>query len=187
MTFLQFSLITCQMLTAIFILYSTNPMHAILFMILLFFETSITLALFNLEFFALLFLLVYVGAIAILFLFIVMLLEVRYDSLEFLLYFPLLVGLEIFAVYAIYGWLQPVFASQIVTEFWIFYDWLSDLQIFAQYLFNYYLIGVLMAGYILLVALIGAIALSYDYAAVTKRLYPFRRLSRSSNFLSFFQ
>ena len=79
--------IVLQVFTSTFIYFSINPMHSILLLILLFFESSIVLSLFNLEFISILFILIYVGAIAILFLFIIMMLQLKLNDLELLFFF----------------------------------------------------------------------------------------------------
>jgi NADH:ubiquinone oxidoreductase subunit 6 (subunit J) len=63
--------------TASLIIGITNPIHSILLLIFVFFLGSLLLFVLQLEYFALLFLIVYVGAIVVLFLFIVMMLEIR--------------------------------------------------------------------------------------------------------------
>lgn len=189
---LHFFFIVLQIFTSAFILFSNNPMHSILFMILLFFESAIVLALFNLDFFAFLFILVYVGAIAVLFLFIVMLLEVKVESMEFALYFPLSLLADTYLFVESYAFLQRwLFAPDLPfltgSLFLSFGEFSPLLIAISQLLFNYYILCVLIAGYILLIALLGAISLSYDYAGISTRLYSYRKLSRSSNFISFFQ
>ena len=181
-----------QSFTAIAIFAAANPMHSILFMILLFFEVAVVLAVFGLEFFSILFILVYVGAIAILFLFIVKLLTLKDDDTNLIS-----VGLIFFFWDFFFG----IWGDKILTN--IFYksenyllnifdfnfdiDILHDLHIIAQILYNYYIICFLIAGLILLVALVGAVSISYDFNEVKMNKGVFRKLSRSSNFLAFFQ
>ncbi len=82
--------IILQVFTSTFIYFSINPIHSILLLILLFFESSIVLSLFNLEFISILFILIYVGAIAILFLFVIMMLQLKLNDLELLIFLPIL-------------------------------------------------------------------------------------------------
>ena len=72
------SLIGC----CIFVLISNNSVHFVLYLILCFFHAAIILFLFNIEFLGLTFLIIYVGAIAVLFLFVVMMINVKEDDLS---------------------------------------------------------------------------------------------------------
>ena len=90
------------------VIASKNPIHSILYLILVFCNVTFVLILLGVEFIAIIFLIVYVGAIAVLFLFIVMMLNIRVVELGEILnrYFPLatIVGLIIFAeiVFSLY-------------------------------------------------------------------------------------
>ncbi|RYE27695.1 MAG: NADH-quinone oxidoreductase subunit J [Sphingobacteriaceae bacterium] len=73
-----FSLFSClTLLSAIMVIQSRNPVNSVLFLILVFLNSAGFLLLLGLDFFAMLFLVVYVGAIAVLFLFVVMMLNVK--------------------------------------------------------------------------------------------------------------
>ena len=94
-------LLTTLVLNNFFVYFSMNPVHSVLFLILAFVNASFILILFQIEFLALLFIIVYVGAIAVLFLFIVMMLnikKVRINSSFFnrLLFLSILVSLFFF-------------------------------------------------------------------------------------------
>ena len=64
-------------ISSIMVIRSKNPVHSVLFLILVFCNSSGLLLLLDLDFFAMIFLVVYVGAIAVLFLFVVMMLDIR--------------------------------------------------------------------------------------------------------------
>ena len=64
-------------ISSLLVLTSDNPVHSILFLILVFCNASAILFLFGLEFLALAFVMIYVGAIAVLFLFVVMMLNLK--------------------------------------------------------------------------------------------------------------
>ena len=70
--------------------------------------------------------------------------------------------------------------------FGISLDNLSNIDIFGQGLYNYFLITFLIAGLILLVAMIGAIVLTLNFRSQRKTELAGRQLSRSDNFLAFF-
>ena len=65
------------LLSGIMVIEAKNPVHSVLFLILVFFNSAGLLLLLGLDFFALIFLVVYVGAIAVLFLFVVMMLNIK--------------------------------------------------------------------------------------------------------------
>lgn len=189
----HFFLIFLQFLTALFIFFSNNPMHSILFMIFLFFESALVLALFNLDFFAFLFIIVYVGAVAVLFLFIVMLLEVKIENFNILYFFSLNFFFNFLIINFFFNFFNSLFYNLNFYPFNFnfflinFVDILSDIVVLGQMLFNHYLFCFIFAGLILLVALIGAISLSYNFNLFKTKNVIFRQLNRSSNILMFFQ
>ena len=66
-----------SIVSGIMVIQARNPVHSVLFLILVFFNSAALLLLLGLDFFALIFLVVYVGAIAVLFLFVVMMLNIK--------------------------------------------------------------------------------------------------------------
>jgi NADH-quinone oxidoreductase subunit J len=182
-----------QVFTATFLFFSSNPVHSILFLILLFFESTVILSLLNLEFISLLFILVYVGAIAVLFLFVVMMLRVKLNDLGSLVFLPINFGLNAYIIIFILSLYQPfTYSSQAFysTEYLCFSnieEHFGDVFVLGQVIYNYAIILLLIAGLILLVALLGSIVLSLDFSKSRTNSVVFRRLSRSSNFISFFK
>jgi len=75
--FLFFFFSILSLVCGLFVVTSRNPIHSVLFLVLVFFNVSGLLILLGVEFLALLFLIVYVGAIAVLFLFIIMMLDIK--------------------------------------------------------------------------------------------------------------
>ena len=65
------------LVSSIMVIQALNPVHSVLFLILVFFNSAAVLLLLGLDFFALIFLVVYVGAIAVLFLFVIMMLSIK--------------------------------------------------------------------------------------------------------------
>ena len=181
------------LLSSIFVFISKNPVHSVLFLILTFCNASGILFLFNAEFLGLVFLIIYVGAIAVLFLFVVMMLNVKSYTSSFFTSIPsLLVGgflliLQLFLI------LEKTFSNY---TFWLttspytfdnYLDSLCSIDILGQGLYNYYLICFILAGLVLLVAMIGAIALTLNFSSKRKNELVSRQLSRSDNFLAFFR
>ena len=80
MELLHSFLVSLLLISSIFVIFAENPVHSVLFLILSFFNVSCILLLFQVEFLSLLFLIIYVGAIAVLFLFVIMMLNVKVQS-----------------------------------------------------------------------------------------------------------
>ncbi|YP_007890036.1 NADH dehydrogenase subunit 6 (mitochondrion) [Naegleria fowleri] len=77
MSFLLLFFYFLILISAVFMVTVVNPINAVLFLISIFFNTSMVFILLNIDFLGLLFLMIYVGAIAVLFLFVVMMLNIR--------------------------------------------------------------------------------------------------------------
>jgi NADH-quinone oxidoreductase subunit J len=126
------SMATCCLLFAILfcamaVIYSKNPVHSILFLILVFFAASSLLLLYDFEFLALIFMIVYVGAIAVLFLFVIMMLNIRVLELsdDFLKYFPLLAIVSLSFFFTIS---RNYSQFQIIDSFYLNCDYLDIIK-----------------------------------------------------------
>ncbi len=138
-----------------------NPVHSVMFLILTFFAAAGLFILMGAEFIALLLVMVYVGAVAVLFLFVVMMLDVDFVELKqgFLTYLPvgavvaLILLAEMILVGAAYfsGEAKTVVPSDPET---------SNLESFGEVLYTQYAGAFEAAGLVLLVAMIGAIVLT---------------------------
>lgn len=181
-----------EIFTATFIFFSNNPIHSILLLILLFFEIAVVLSLIKLEFISLLFILIYVGAIAVLFLFVVMMLRVKLNDLEILTILPISLALNVCLYISFLSEFQPftyysnAFYSNGFICFINIEENITEIFTLGQVLYNYYIICFLIAGLILLLALVGAIVLSLDFNKSRLNSVVFRKLSRTSNFTSYF-
>lgn len=185
---LYYILLFVQFITVFAIFFSSNPMYSVLCMILLFFESALVVALFTLEFFALAFIIVYVGAVAILFLFVVMLLETKAEKQNILLSFCLTLFIGIIFFFKSYNFFIIFFCD--ISHYLTFnVDIAEEIFILGQALYTVFLPCVLIVGFILLFAMLGAIFLTFDFNIIKKRKFSAaaRRLSRSTNFLAFFQ
>ncbi len=143
-----------------------NPVHAALFLVLAFFQAAMVWMLLKAEFLAITLVLVYVGAVMVLFLFVVMMLDINIDSIRqgFWRHFPLaatvgaLIALEMAAV--LMGGFRvteepklPAAIGQAVTE-------LSNTRELGKLLYSQYIYPLQIAAVILLVAIVAAIALT---------------------------
>jgi len=161
--------------SAIFVVLSRNPVHSVLWLILTFFSAAALFVLLGAEFIAMLMLIVYVGAVAVLFLFVVMMLNIDFAALRGSAegYVPL--GLTIGLILLIE--LAIVFGN------WIFSDNAPALRAavspapedventvaLGQLLYTEYVFIFQTAGLILFVAMIGAIVLTMRHRPNVKR------------------
>jgi len=189
-SFLCFLLVFCGASVS----YSVNAIESILFLILTFFNSAIVLFFFHSEFLGLVFIIVYVGAIAVLFLFVIMMLNVKvgektdsFINLNVVLLFILihLSGLFLSFSSKIFSLDNDSILFFRNYEKSYFFDTLYNIDVLGQALYNHYLICFLLAGLILLVALIGAIVLTLRFNTAQKTQSVFRQLSRTDNVLSF--
>lgn len=181
------------LLSSIFVFISKNPVHSVLFLILTFCNASAILFLFNAEFLGLIFIIIYVGAIAVLFLFVVMMLNVKIYSSDEFSYLPFIFLGGFILIVQIFLVLEKAFSNSNFWETSLFYtfdnylDTLTSIDVLGQSLYNYYLLCFLLAGLVLLVAMIGAIVLTLNFSSQRKNELVSRQLSRSDNFLAFFK
>ena len=180
-------------LTGLFVFLAENPVHSVLYLILTFCLASASLVLFNAEFLALIFIIIYVGAIAVLFLFVIMMLNIKLLSSDNTLYISSLFLMSIFLITNLFLIKKTGFSSW---SFWSngfpfnfdnTFDSLTNIDILGQVLYNYFLLCFLLAGIILLVAMLGAINLTLNYSSKRKSELATRQLSRSDKFLAFFK
>src|SRR5580658_8250820 len=159
--------------SAVMVISSRNPVHSVLFLILAFVNAAGLFVLLGAEFLAMILIVVYVGAVAVLFLFVVMMLDVDFAELRhgFLNYLPVgfLVGIIllaelVFAVVAsvIKPGVTKVITAPIATD-------ISNTQALGLVLYTRYVYFFEAAGMILLVAMIGAIVMTLQHRPNVKR------------------
>jgi NADH-quinone oxidoreductase subunit J len=165
---------TVIIIIGFFIFVIENPIYIILFLILIFILSGIILLIFNIEFIGFLFIMIYVGAIAVLFLFVVMMIctkKVKEQSKKPVFYYAYFFLIHSIIV-LIYKILNSTFYNELhpysinynpVLKALKFFDFCTNTELIGQSLFNYYNVPFLIAGFILLVALIGAIALTLNF------------------------
>tara|TARA_B100000780_G_scaffold44609_1_gene27759 strand:- start:26223 stop:26816 length:594 start_codon:yes stop_codon:yes gene_type:complete len=171
-----------------------NPIYSLLFLILLFFMAAIFLLTIKVEFFALLLIIVYVGAVAILFLFVIIMLKIKLRKSFFsplfivFLSFLCLTSIGLYIVFNTYFYiLSYQFSIETFTDFnFCYFDKIKTLTVIGQFFYNYFIIILLIAGFILLIALMGAIVLTLDFSTKKFKDMSYRQLSRKSLILEFF-
>jgi NADH-quinone oxidoreductase subunit J len=159
----------------VLVVTSRNPVHSVLFLIVAFFNAAGLFVLIGAEFLAMILVIVYVGAVAVLFLFVVMMLDIDFVQLRsgFVHYLPIgaLVGFILLAelVLVIGSWVvapglpsaTAVSAAGGVS--------LSNTRALGNILYTRYLFAFQAAGLILLVAMVGAIMLTLRHRADVRR------------------
>ncbi|MCY4319879.1 MAG: NADH-quinone oxidoreductase subunit J [Alphaproteobacteria bacterium] len=151
--------------SGVMVISSRNPVHSVLFLILSFFNVAGLFILMGAEFLAMLLVVVYVGAVAVLFLFVVMMLDINFVELRegFLQYLPIgsLVGIVLFIELLLVGgsW---VLSDSITKISWPMLDKeMTNTHALGYILYTDYIYLFQTAGLILLVAMIGAIVLTH--------------------------
>jgi NADH-quinone oxidoreductase subunit J len=147
------------------VISARNPVHSVLFLILAFFNAAALFVLMGAEFLALILVVVYVGAVAVLFLFVVMMLDINFRELRsgFLRYLPIgaLVGLVLLAelVLLVGSWPLPEQQAPGAVAIPDPME-VDNVAALGQVLYTHYAYLFLASGIVLLVAMIGAIVLT---------------------------
>ena len=150
----------------VMVISARNPVHSVLFLILAFFNSAGLFVLLGAEFLAMILVVVYVGAVAVLFLFVVMMLDINFAELRegFLQYLPIgaLVGIILVAeLVLIFGsWVVNPEAAQIIAAPSAAPGEITNTHALGRLLYTEYVYLFQAAGLVLLVAMIGAIVLT---------------------------
>jgi NADH-quinone oxidoreductase subunit J len=159
--------------SAVMVIVSRNPVHSVLYLILAFVNASGLFVLMGAEFLGMMLIVVYVGAVAVLFLFVIMMLDVDFVELRegFLEYLP--IGLVIGGIFLVElllvagGWvINPGTVKQITAAI---PTNVSNTEALGLVLYTKYIHYFQIAGMVLLVAMIGAIVLTLRHKAKVKR------------------
>ena len=154
---------TLTIVPAMAVIFARNPVHSVLWLILAFFNAAGLMLLLGAEFIAMLVVIVYVGAVAVLFLFVVMMLDIDFASLRsgftknlpFGLLLALVLAFEIF-VAVMSRQAGPALSGRHIPD-----AAQPNIVALGQLLYSRYLFPFEIAGLILLVAMIGAIVLTH--------------------------
>ncbi|MEM8837679.1 MAG: NADH-quinone oxidoreductase subunit J [Pseudomonadota bacterium] len=181
--FYMFSAITVG--SALMVISARNPVHSVLFLILAFFNSAALFLLLGAEFIAMILVIVYVGAVAVLFLFVVMMLDVDFVELRqgFLNYVPVggFVAVVLLAELVIVLGGQIV-APEVQGTFGAPTPDLNEVdntRALGQLLYTKYVYFFQAAGLVLLVAMIGAIVLTLRHKEGIKRQDIARQVARN--------
>ena len=182
LAFYVFAFVTIA--AGVMVIASRNPVHSVLFLILAFFNSAALFVLLGAEFLAMILVVVYVGAVAVLFLFVVMMLDINFAALRqgFLTYLPIgaLIGVVLLAelVFVFGTWSFAPEASAVVAAPAPAAAQVSNTQALGRLIYTHYVYLFQAAGLILLVAMIGAIVLTLRHREGVRRQSIARQLSR---------
>ncbi|MEO8242940.1 MAG: NADH-quinone oxidoreductase subunit J [bacterium] len=173
LAFYAFSTVTVA--AALMVTLSRNPVHSVLWLILTFLSSAGLFVLLGAEFVAMLLIIVYVGAVAVLFLFVVMMLDIDFAELkgEMAKYMPLgmLVGVVIIMQLAlgVGAWVTADGAMGLHQAVTPDASKIENTRALGMLLYDKYLLLFQLSGLILLVAMIGAIVLTLRHRKDIKR------------------
>lgn len=161
-------------LSALAVITARNPVHSVLFLILAFFNASGLFILLGAEFIAMILVIVYVGAVAVLFLFVVMMLDINFSDLRkgAMQYVPvgLAIGLillvELGILYQTWSLDNIIVTPDIATSN---VNDVTNTELIGANLYTNYVFPFQIAGLILFVAMIGAIVLTHRSRPGVKR------------------
>jgi NADH-quinone oxidoreductase subunit J len=168
----------------VMVISSRNPVHSVLFLILAFFNAAGLFILMGAEFLAMILVVVYVGAVAVLFLFVVMMLDINFVELRqgFLQYLPFgaLVALTLLAELALVlgTWLAAPEASQVARAPTPPIDQVTNTHAIGAVIYTDYIYLFQAAGIILLISMIGAIVLTLRQREGVRRQSVPRQIAR---------
>jgi NADH-quinone oxidoreductase subunit J len=161
--------------SAFMVIAAKNPVHSVLFLILAFVNAAGLFVLMGAEFLAMILIVVYVGAVAVLFLFVVMMLDVDFVELRqgFLNYLPVgaLVGIVVLVelLLVVGAWSIGAGVSKTITAPIPPADRITNTEAIGLVLYTRYIYFFQAAGVVLLVAMIGAIVLTLRHRPNVKR------------------
>lgn len=189
---IHFCLVCFLISLSLLLIFSRNPVYSVFFLIAIFFISSSILVVFTVDFIGLLFVLIYVGAVAVLFLFVVMMLEIKTNNT----FLDVLIIRNLVVLFSCILSLDLIYNSKLIlivnrnhlNSFSLdnIIDSFNSIDVFGLYLYNFYVPLFLIAGIVLLVAMLGAISLTLKYRILRKNQLVSKQLARTSNFLSFF-
>ena len=180
-------------ISSLSIILVNNSIYSVLFLVLSFISASGILFLLECEFLALLFLIIYVGAIAVLFLFVIMMLDIKIvespkDVLKYLPIGSVLGGFFILEVYFMLNSMLNInMYSNELNKFTNFHinwygmtDCITDIKVIGQVLYTHYVLQLLIIGLILLLAVIGSVVLTMTNSSIKlKKQVLFKQVSRN--------
>ena len=173
---LAFYMFACTAVAAaVLVISAKNPVHSVLFLILTFFNAAGLFVLLGAEFLAMILVVVYVGAVAVLFMFVVMMLDINFVELRqgFLQYLPIggLIGIVLLVelLVLVGGWTITADAARSAVAKAPAPEVTSNTHALGEIIYTQYIYLFQAAGLVLLVAMIGAIVLTHRHRDSVKK------------------
>lgn len=183
----NFLIPTLILVLSVLVITLSNPIYALVCLILVFFSTAIFLLSINVNFLALIYLIIYIGAIAILFLFVIMMFNLRelekqstelndYSFLSISFWFYFLIISKFYSLFLDYVWTyieyDSYFNEYLILKthsltYYLTYQYVDTL-LFGTLLYTYYCYIFLVAALILLTSMLGSIILALSTTEKTK-------------------
>ena len=188
-------------ISSVMVVLSRNPIFSVLFLILSFFNVSALLFLLELEFLPIVFIVVYVGAVAVLFLFVLMMLNIKLAELKETTAHYLPIAIFLFSIFCFelgaifYFEFTPLRNQEVHVEFldelclvvnssFEFYAWFlkqSNIISVGEILFTNFSYLFLISAFILLLAMVGAIVLTLQKKFTARKQQIFKQVLRRAN------
>lgn len=178
-------------ISSFFVVTFRNPIHSVLSLIVVFASITVLFISIEAEFLALMILVIYIGAISVLFLFVVMMIEFDYSLALRTKYYYLTFLAQLILFYAAYNFMQatsnfffifhktafPLFSYfYIYSDYSLLFSSVSDLLLLAQILYIHSPFELFVASLILLIAMIGSITITLLHSKEAKRQFIFEQL-----------
>lgn len=161
----------------ILVIISNNPIYSVLFLMLSFINIAILLLILGVEFLPVIFLVIYVGAISILFLFVIMMMDIKFNLLtnkKVFSNFYFISKLVLFLLILSFIYFLLIKGAGL-EDFNYFVNWINlsyttyDIKVIGFILYNFYYYYFILIGIILFVAMVGCISLVVDSNLVSKK------------------
>lgn len=171
-------------ISALMVIFSRDPINSVLFLIFSFVNAAGIFLLAGAEFLALILVIVYVGAVAVLFLFVIMMLDFNIENIkkETRKYLPfgLFIGAILFLEITLMIYTPEIFSNEfkIIGKSYISNQ--SNTEILGNLIYTDYFLQFQLAGFILLVAMIGAIVLTLRHRDYVRRQNISNQINRDS-------
>ena len=191
MPFFLFGVFAGLILSAsVLVIFVVNPIESVLCLVLTFISAAMLIFLLQIEFIPLVLIVVYVGAIAVLFLFIVMMLNIKLTSKseDFFKYVPFGTFVASIFIITVFMGQGKVFSMPVVetktffqeANWFLMFDDISNVEVLGKVLYTEFFVFFFIGGIILLVAMVGAISLTLKCNKTVKSQVFHRQLSRDS-------
>ena len=180
-------------ISVIFTIFSIHSIFALLFLVLTFILSAVLLLLLNCEFFAFMFLIIYVGGIIVLFLFVIMLLNIKFKDLTKNLIFNNIIGF----IFILFFCLILLFYNNNIFfyEYYYFFNLFNfvnwkdlnnsnnEIEVYSLLLYTNFIIQFLLIGFVLLLVLLGVVFFINNYLTLNFKIQnSFKQISINSCF-----